>query len=69
MIGMKGWTQRSLSGKPFAEHKGLQPNTSEPSTQDQYKLRKGIFILTLGVKQASGVSKIVHSEVTYSTGH
>jgi len=63
MIGTESWIQRSLSGKPLAAHKGLQPNTSKPSTQDQNKRRKGILILTPAVKQASGVSNVVDGDV------
>jgi len=48
----------------LAVHKGLEPNTNKPSTQDQNKLRKGIFILTLSVKYASGISKVVHSDIS-----
>jgi len=46
----------------LAADKGRHPNTSKPSTKDQNKLRKGIFILTLAVKYVSGVSEFVHSE-------
>jgi hypothetical protein len=49
VMGRKGWIQRSLSGKPVAADKGLQPNTSKPSTQDQNKLRKRILISILAV--------------------
>jgi hypothetical protein len=58
-----------LSGKPFADYQRLQPNTSKPSTEYQNKLRKVTVVLTLAVKLAGGVSKFVHSEVTYSTNY
>jgi hypothetical protein len=47
----KDWLQRSLNGKLLlAVDKSQQPNTNKPSTEDQNKLIKGIFILTLAVK-------------------